>query len=449
LAAITLISIASGTMLSRFLTENMLRRDAVVTSEFVRGVIGEANRKHAVKPGHTNVTALDHLLRGDVHETTDQLTEFFALIAAMPDVLHTNVYSSRRTIIWSSRPGLIGQRFVDNHELDEALAGEVVFEMGAAGDPADKKAEHAVFARADTRFVENYIPIRDEEKAKIVAVVEVYKTPDKLLEAMDHGQRMVWAGAVGGGAVLFLAMWWIARRADRIIRRQQELLIDAETYAAVGEVAMAVAHGLRNPLAAIRSSAELAIGDDPPEGLREPLGDIIQQADRLEGSVRQLLQYSNRRTEAIERVDMGVMAGDCLRGFDAQAKERKVEVVARMSVTLPLVRANVATLTQAINSIIANGLEAMPNGGELTVECACTGDGTFIELSVADKGYGLAGSDAARLFQPFETTKSAGLGLGLTLARRILERHGGSLDLTSGAEGGAVATLRVPVDRQA
>ena len=115
---------------------------------------------------------------------------------------------------------------------------------------------------------------------------------------------------------------------------------------------------------------------------------------------------------------------------------------------MPSVRANVATLTQAINSIIANGLEAMPNGGELTVECACTGDGIFIELRIADKGLGIPGNDTARYFRPFETTKSSGLGLGLPLAKRILEQHGGTLDLSNGAEGGAVATLRLPVDRR-
>ena len=258
----------------------------------------------------------------------------------------------------------------------------------------------------------------------------------------------MWSGAVVGGVVLFLAIFWIARRADRVIRGQQALLIASETYAAIGEVAMAVAHGLRNPLAAIRSSAELAIEHDPPDALRESMGDIIDQADRLEGSVRQLLQYSIRGTETIERIDLGVMATGCLRSFDAQAKERKVNIVARMSDGLPSVRANVATLTQAINGIIANGLEAMPDGGDLTVGCARAADGAFVELWVADTGYGFAGSDATKLFQPFETTKSAGLGLGLPLAKRILERHGGSLDLTSGADGGAVAVLRLPVDRR-
>jgi len=150
LAAITLISIASGTMLSRFLTENVLRRDAVVASEFVQGVIEDANRKHATHPDHANVSAVDHLLRGDSHEASRRLKEFFILIAGMPDVLHANVYSTERTIVWSSRPELVGKRFVDNHELDEALAGEVVFEIGVAGEYDKKKAEHAVFESADS-----------------------------------------------------------------------------------------------------------------------------------------------------------------------------------------------------------------------------------------------------------------------------------------------------------
>jgi two-component system sensor histidine kinase HydH len=161
---------------------------------------------------------MDHLLRGDLHETTRQLKEFFILIAGMPDVLHANVYSTERTIVWSSRPELVGKRFVDNHELDEALAGEVVFEIGVAGEYDKKKAEHAVFESVDTRFVEYYIPIWDDDEHKVVAVAEIYKTPHKLFEAIDQGQRIVWSGAVVGGVVLFLAIFWIARRADRVIR---------------------------------------------------------------------------------------------------------------------------------------------------------------------------------------------------------------------------------------
>ena len=275
LAAIILIGIASGTTLSRFLTDNVLRRDAVVASVFVQGVINTANRKHAMHPTHTNVSAMDHLLRGDLHESTVRLKEFFLLIARMPDVLHTNVYSTKRTIVWSSRSQLIGKRFVDNHELNEALAGEVVFKIGVAGANDQKKAEHAVFKSVDTRFVEYYIPIWDDDESKIVAVAEIYKTPDKLFETIENGHRIVWGGAVAGSVVLFLAIFWIARRADRVIREQQEQLIASETYAAVGEVAMAIAHGLRNPLAAIRSSAELAIEHDPPEAMREPMDDII------------------------------------------------------------------------------------------------------------------------------------------------------------------------------
>lgn len=449
LAAITLTSIASGVILSRFLTENMLQRDSLVTAEFVRGIIHEANREHALQPHHTTVSALDHLLRGDPHESTAQLQAFFALIAAMPDVLHTNVYDARRQIVWSSRKKLVGKSFVDNHELDEALSGEIEIEIGVAGTYAGQKAEHAIFGTSDMRFVENYIPIWNDAGNKVIAVAEIYKSPESLFAAIDTGRRIVWGGAVVGSLVLFLAIFSIARRADRLIRGQQERLIEAETYATVGELAMAVAHGLRNPLAAIRSSAELAIEDDPPESLQEPLSDIIQQADRLEGSVRQLLEYSRRGNESTELVDLGVIAADCLLSFHAQANEKKVNVDARMADALPAVRADAAALAQAINSIIANGLEAMPNGGELNVECASTHDGNFVQLRVADNGYGIPKGQKVKLFEPFATTKSAGLGLGLTLARRILERHGGSLDLSSRAEGGAVATLLIPVVRGA
>ena len=97
------------------------------------------------------------------------------------------------------------------------------------------------------------------------------------------------------------------------------------------------------------------------------------------------------------------------------------------------------------NGLIANAIEAMPSGGELDVEQRVTRDKRYVEIKITDTGPGIAPEQKQMVFQPFVTTKSAGLGLGLALAQRIVERHGGVIDLVRGKPRGTVAKIRLPV----
>ena len=133
------------------------------------------------------------------------------------------------------------------------------------------------------------MPIFDVHGRRIVGVVELYKVPADLFETLAEGRRLIWLAAVVAAAFLYAALFWIVLRAQRIIEIQGDRLVESESLAVVGEMGSAVAHGLRNPLAAIRSSAELALESPLPDQARECAQDIVAQVDRLEGWVRQLL----------------------------------------------------------------------------------------------------------------------------------------------------------------
>lgn len=144
-------------ILSGFLTEQLLQREATVTQEFVQSVVvtGGVEAAFLASYGTEPGDALQHTFQHYVH---------------IPDVIRTNVYSHDRYVIWSTEPRLAGRVFPDNDELDEALAGRLVFKSGVA-----HKDEHSVDTAPlpSTYFIEIYVPIWDTDKKRVVGVVEI------------------------------------------------------------------------------------------------------------------------------------------------------------------------------------------------------------------------------------------------------------------------------------
>lgn len=427
--SIAITSTASAYLLSRFLTDNMLRRDAVVTMEFVNSLV------RAEQAG-------GHLIASDPERGNEALERLFAQIARIPDVLRANLYGKSRAILWSSDPEFIGAVFQTNQELDHAFGGELQFEEGVVGER--KKAEHAFLEGHGVRFVENYLPIWNNNGKAVIGVVEVYKSSVPLYRAIDRGSGLIWTNALAGGALLYVVLIWIIYRANIVINQQQQQIAESEALAAVGEMASAVAHGLRNPLASIRSSAELSLEDEAHETVRESLRDIVRQADRLEKWVRELLTSSHPDSIDVEPVQINRLLHDIAEAFGSQMKRRRVHFALQLAADLRPVKANAVALSQVLNSLIANSLEAMPDGGALTVATALANGGRTAVISIADTGQGIAEHQLGEVFQPFVTTKGTGLGVGLPLAKRIIERHRGRLELSPAPGGGTVARIEIP-----
>lgn len=430
LVTIMLISAASAALLSTFMSNNMLRRDAVVAQEFLDSIVRAEN-------GAALFTDRDAAAE------LERFESLFKQIAAIPDVLRANVYADNRAILWSSDPEFIGVEFPTNPDLDEAFLGELVIEEGVVGEV--RKAEQAFLEGEGARFIENYLPVWSPDGDTVIGVVELYKSPNALFAAIGTGQRLIWLSAVAAAIVLYLALFWIIRRASGVIREQQSRLLASETLAVVGEMASAVAHGLRNPLASIRSSAELALEERPSEPLRESLTDIVRQSDRLEGWIREFITGAQPTAVELERITLDGVIAESIEAFDTQLETQGIRKAVVVDEALPAIRGNAASLRQVLNSLIANAVEAMPKGGELTISAHADGDGRQVRICVSDSGHGVPPEQLNKLFQPFSTSKGTGLGVGLYLARRIMDRHRGTLELATPAAGGTRATIRIPV----
>lgn len=429
LACIATLSISMAVLLSNFLTDKMLHRDATVTMDFVQNVVfAERAASFFLTPA-----------------SGDNVEETFKHFAKMPDVLRANVYAPDHSVTWSSEASLIGKKLGPNAELDEALQGELAVDSGVATKEEHLRGEHPVSTSRSRYFVEIYVPVWDAEHRNVAGVVEIYKTPDSLFETIHQGQRLIWLCSLAGGALLYLALFWIVRRADRIMRHQQVRLVDSERMAAVGEMASAVAHAIRNPLSGIRSSAELALdGDEEFDAqlFRDAAQDIIAEVDRVEDWVRELLTYARPISGPLEPVDLNAVAQKSVASYAREMARRRIAVDAALAPDLPSVRGDATLLGQALNSLIANAIDAMKDGGQLSLASATRKRHREVELRVTDTGSGMKPDELARIFRPFYTSKAKGLGLGLPLAKRIVERYGGKLSVSSKPGTGTTISIR-------
>ncbi len=444
--SIAVITIVSTALLSRFMTHNALSRDAMVTMQFVQGIRNIYDPTgyfvDQSSPGTNNHAAAAPSLTG-AEASRVAMEKFFTHIVAMPEVVRAIAYNNDSEVIWSSQADLIGKRYLDNTELHAALTGQLTIKTGTA--TPRRKATHVEFAQDVSRFVEYYIPIWDTPKHKIVGVVEVYKVPHALLEAIAKGQRFVWGGAIAGGLFLYVSLFWIVRRATQLIQRQQEQLVEAETMATVGEMASTIAHNLRNPLASIRSSAEIVLEEDTSPLVQEIAQGIILAVDRLEQWIRELLVYVGPLPHARMPVQLNSIIQNTLQDVQTTMSNQHVKLIVDLTTPLPPLSADASLLQQACHSVIVNALEAMPNGGTLTIRSLLSTNGKYIQLDMRDSGVGIPKDQLDKIFRPFFTTKRKGLGVGLSLVKRIVERHGGTIELTSEEKQGTTVSFAFPL----
>lgn len=431
LASVAVVSALAAWAFSAFLTDRMIRQEAEITAGFISSIVATEN---AYSYFDDSVSAAG----------PRQLQDFLVHMTRIPGVLRTNVYSADRRMLWSSDPSLIGQYFERNDELEEALRANLVVHSGII-DPAHlPKTEHRHLANSSNRFVESYVPIFDTRGHNVVGVVELYKVPNELFAAIRSGVILIWLASGIAGLFLYATLFWIVRRAHGIIETQGEQLIESESLAVVGEMGSAVAHGLRNPLASIRSSAELALASPLPSQPRECAEDIVAQVDRLEGWVRQLLTYAKPAHANLAAVDLNAVLRASLDNFSRDLERRDIKVSWQLADTLPAVRGDAAILTQLLGSLIANSMEAMESGGEIVIGSAVEANGR-VRAEIRDNGPGIPPDDMSRIFKPFFTSKTKGLGLGLPLVRRVVERLGGSLEVESAPGEGTAVHLQLPV----
>ncbi|HEX9181396.1 MAG TPA: ATP-binding protein, partial [Burkholderiales bacterium] len=241
------------------------------------------------------------------------------------------------------------------------------------------------------------------------------------------------------------------KEAEEMSRQQMEKLQFTARLVTMGEMASTLAHELNQPLSAIASYNTgclntLRAGNSDPAQLLEAVEKVGVQAQRAGRIIKGIHEFVRKSEPRRAPCDLNAVVEEAVGFIQPEARKRGVQVELRLAPDLPGVLADRVMLEQVVMNLARNAVEAMSGDGhrELTVTTSRTADGQA-RVSVADTGPGVAQALRDKLFAPFFTTKSEGMGMGLNICRSIIEFHRGRLWLEPNPDGGSVFSFTLPV----
>ena len=274
-------------------------------------------------------------------------------------------------------------------------------------------------------------------------------------QCVRQGGEPMWAnltisGVRGDTGELKYAVAMVEDITER--RQAQEALIQSEKLAVTGRLAAGLAHEINNPLQSVigclgLAQESMAAGEE--KDADELLRIATEELERAAGIVAQLRDLNRPAGSGKkEPADVNLLLEHVLMLTREQCHRRGVEVVQDATVDLPSLVLAPDRIQQAFLNLVLNAMEAMPDGGQLHVSTSRTGDPSGVSVSFADTGPGIVPDALSHIFEPFYTTKSEGLGLGLYITHNIVEEHGGRIEVQSLFGAGATFTVWLPTGEE-
>ncbi len=336
------------------------------------------------------------------------------------------VFDTARRVLYDCR----GDLGAGGAALDSLAGGALAAAL--AGRPGVSPP----FARAGVSLRAGLAPITGGGRVAGVVMVEARPDHDRVLAGLRRDfllRTLIAALAMAVLAAVLLRVAWSSQRLERRLSR-------AENLAAMGRLTATLAHEIKNPLAIIRGSAE-RLGKLEPEARR--MADfVVEESDRLSRTVARYLQFARGEAEASGSGDAVGALEATLALLEGELAARRVALERTVAPGAAPVALDNESLKQVYLNLILNALEAMGEGGTLTVS-AEERVGSF-EVRIGDTGPGMEPDLVRRLGSPFFTTRAQGSGLGLFLTRRLLESAGGGLDIESAPGRGTTCRVRLP-----
>lgn len=237
---------------------------------------------------------------------------------------------------------------------------------------------------------------------------------------------------------------------NKELKNRQASLLQASKMAAIEQLATGFAHQIHNPLTIISGKAQVLLLRKDRNGLSDEvvqvLSSIVKETRRAADITHKLVAFSRPRKQAIEKIDFEQIVSDALFLLSYQTSLEHIRVERRIEPGLPEFKATVAECREMLLNLLANAVDAMQDGGVLTIEIRNLTAQSEIEIKVGDTGKGIPKEEIPKLFDPFFSTRHDRSGLGLFLVQRIVFRYGGNIRVDSAEHRGTVFTIRLPVD---
>jgi two-component system sensor histidine kinase PilS (NtrC family) len=230
------------------------------------------------------------------------------------------------------------------------------------------------------------------------------------------------------------------------IKRMEERVRQADRLATIGRLSANIAHEIRNPLASLSGAIEALARELPADSGRDRLVEIVlSESDRLNRIIRDFLEYARPAPLTTNPVNLAELLEEVVLLIEHRALPAGLKVVREFDDALPA-RVDPQQLRQAFWNLCINAVQAMPEGGELRLGCRfLPGDGPQrLQLWVSDTGHGIAEADLPHIFEPFFSTKAEGSGIGLALVYRVVQDHGGQIEVRSKTGVGTTFLLTLP-----
>jgi signal transduction histidine kinase len=233
------------------------------------------------------------------------------------------------------------------------------------------------------------------------------------------------------------------------LEKSREHLLQAEKMAMVGKLAAGVAHSVRNPLTSVKMrlfSLDRTLDLSPTQ--KEDFGVISEEIGHIDTIVQNFLEFSRPPKLKMQKASPSEVVDLVIQLLEHRLKSYEVDIEVHRKQALPEIQVDPEQLKEVLVNLIVNACEAMDGGGSIAIheqESFVTPLGQVVVIRLTDNGPGIPESIREKVFEPFFTTKEEGSGLGLSIAIRIVEEHGGRLDLSSEEGQGSAFVITLPI----
>jgi signal transduction histidine kinase len=363
-----------------------------------------------------------------------------------------NVYDIGKGVVaYSTDPDLIGKKVIESLGYKRAIQGE---RSSGLISTRDEFWGLGIDFMGGKKTLRTYIPFRVENPYTgligIGGVFELIQDMGKQYESIVKFQYLIFGLSILIMGLIFLALLLIVQKAERMIEQraqeQRELesqLHLAERLAALGQMVAGVSHEIKNPLGIIRSTAEL-LGEmpDASDTQKRLSGVIKEESTRLNQIVTEFLDFARPQEPNLQECQLEEIIEKNLSFIRPELEKKGIHVQDNLNGRSFRLRADHDLLYRAFLNILINAIHSMQDGGTIDIKVAEGRDAYRVEIE--DTGCGISKENADKIFNPFFTTKEKGSGLGLSIVRKIIEGHRGTIGIESIEGQGTKVQVQLP-----